>query len=137
LAPRRQERPTAPREKAEVVGSRGFKQSLMQVVLYFYSMNLLDLYADDIKALCLKYKVKKLSAFGSLVKGNFNEESDIDLIVDFEPLSNREYKENYFNLLFALEDKFCRPVDLLEESQLKNPYFKQNVESHQKLIYAS
>jgi hypothetical protein len=99
-------------------------------------MTLSDLYADDIKALCRKYKVKKLSAFGSLVKGAFNEESDIDLIVDFEPLSNREYKENYFSLLFALEDKFGRSVDLLEESQLKNPYFKQNIESHQKLIYA-
>jgi predicted nucleotidyltransferase len=135
LAQRRQERLTALRGKAEVADSRGFKQSLMQVVLYFYSMNLLDLYADDIKALCLKYKVKKLSAFGSLVKGNFNEESDIDLIVDFESLSNKEYADNYFALKFALEDKFGRSVDLLEESELKNPYFKKDLDTHRQTVY--
>jgi predicted nucleotidyltransferase len=118
-----------------VADSRGSKWWLMQVVLYFYSMNLLDLYADDIKALCRKYKVKKLSAFGSLVKGNFNEESDIDLIVDFESLSNKEYADNYFALKFALEDKFGRSVDLLEESELKNPYFKKDLDTHRQTVY--
>lgn len=97
-------------------------------------MNLLDLYADEIKALCRQYRVKKLSAFGSIIKGGFHKDSDIDLIVDFEPLSDREYKNNYFNLQFALEDKFGYPVDLIEASPIRNPYFKQNTESHQKQI---
>lgn len=97
-------------------------------------MTLEELYSDDVKALCLRYKVKRLSVFGSLVKGGFREDSDIDLIVDFEPLSNREYKDNYFNFQFALEDKFQRPVDLIEAPQIRHPYFKRNVEAHQKLV---
>jgi predicted nucleotidyltransferase len=100
-------------------------------------MNLLDLYADDIETLCRKYKVKKLSAFGSLVKGNFKEGSDVDLIVDFEPLPYKEYADNYFALKFALEDRFGRPVDLLEEKEIKNPYFKQSIASHCKTLYAN
>lgn len=98
-------------------------------------MSLAELYSDEIKALCKLYKVKRLSAFGSIVKGGFTSESDIDLIVDFEQLSDREYKRNYFNLMFALEDKFRRSVDLIEESEIRNPYFKQNVEAHKTLIY--
>jgi len=98
-------------------------------------MSLADLYSDEIRALCRQYKVKRLSAFGSLVKGSFNENSDIDLIVDFEPLSDSEYKRNYFSLQFALEDKFSRSVDLIEETQIRNPFFKKNVEAHQTLIY--
>jgi predicted nucleotidyltransferase len=100
-------------------------------------MTLSELYSDEIKALCLKYKVKRLSAFGSIVKGGFNKESDIDLIVDFEPLSNEEYTDNYFYLKFALEDKFHRSIDLLEEKEIKNPHFKKNIDAHQQTIYAS
>lgn len=99
-------------------------------------MNLIDLYTDEIKTLCRQHKVKKLSAFGSLVKGNFTEASDIDLIVDFEPLSYREYANNYFALKFALEDKLARSIDLLEEKEITNPYFKKSIASDLKIIYA-
>lgn len=99
-------------------------------------MNLLELYADEIRELCRQYKVKKLSAFGSIIKGGFHQDSDIDLIVDFEPLSYSEYADNYFALKFALEDFFQRPVDLLEEQEIRNPYFKENINSHQQIVYA-
>jgi predicted nucleotidyltransferase len=78
---------------------------------------------------------KRLSAFGSIVKGGFTSESDIDLIVDFEPLSNKEYTDNYFNLKFAIEYKFNRSVDLLEETEISNPYFKRDIEAHRIIIY--
>ncbi len=105
--------------------------------LYFWGMTLAELYSDEIKALCQQYKVKRLYAFGSIVKGGFTSESDIDLIVDFEPLSNKEYADNYFHLKFAIEDKFNRSVDLLEEKEIKNPYFKKNIEGYKQTIYAS
>lgn len=98
-------------------------------------MHLLDLYSNEIKALCRQYKVKRLSAFGSIVKGGFNDESDIDLIVDFEPLPLSGYGKNYFALKFALEDYFNRPVDLLEEKEIKNPYFRKDISAYQQLVY--
>jgi predicted nucleotidyltransferase len=57
------------------------------------------------------------------------------LIVDFEPLAAPEYTKNLFNLQFDLEDKFNRSIDLLEAVQIRNPYFRQDVEAHQRLIY--
>lgn len=100
-------------------------------------MNLLEIYADEIRELCRKHKVKKLSAFGSIIKGGFRQDSDIDLIVDFEPLSYNEYADHYFALKFALEDKLGRSVDLLEGKEITNPFFKNNIASYQKTIYAA
>jgi uncharacterized protein len=99
-------------------------------------MNLIDQYAEEIKKLCFQHRVKKLYAFGSVVNGLFNRESDIDLIVDFKPIELNQYADNYFELKFALEDTLKRKIDLLEEKTISNPYFKKAVEGHRQLIYA-
>ena len=41
-------------------------------------------YKEDIDDLCRKHKVKSLYAFGSVVTGKFNPESDVDFIVDIK-----------------------------------------------------
>ena len=79
--------------------------------------------------------MKHLYAFGSVLTEQFTEESDVDLIVDFEMLTPQQYADNYFNFKFALEDSLRRSVDLLEEKAIKNPYFKQSIENRRLLIY--
>jgi predicted nucleotidyltransferase len=79
--------------------------------------------------------VKSLHAFGSVLNENFNEKSDIDLVVDFLPIDVLEYGDNYFELKFSLETILKRSIDLLEEKAIKNPYFKQSVISQMQLIY--
>ena len=61
--------------------------------------------------------------------------SDIDLIVDFDPIDVVNYADNYFDLKFSLQDILHRPIDLLEEKALKNPYFKQAINQNRKLVY--
>ena len=68
-----------------------------------------------IDTLCKNHKVKSLYAFGSVLTPKFNENSDIDLIVDFKQQDILEYASNYFNLKFALQAIFNREIDLLEE----------------------
>jgi uncharacterized protein len=99
-------------------------------------MTLLSQYASDINRLCARHKVRRLYVFGSLVNGNLKKDSDIDFIVDFEPLDVNQYADNYFDFKFALEDTFHRRIDLLEEKTIKNPYFKKVVENQRQLIYA-
>ena len=53
---------------------------------------------DSIRQLCIKYNVKSLFAFGSVTKENFRDESDIDLLVSFYPMSPEDYADNYFDL---------------------------------------
>ncbi len=83
-------------------------------------MNLLEKYSHAIENICAKHKVKRLYAFGSVLSRSFSERSDIDLMVDFDPIDLRHYADNYFSLKFALEETLHRPVDLLEEKAVKN-----------------
>jgi predicted nucleotidyltransferase len=98
-------------------------------------MNTLSVYKNEINALCANHKVKSLYAFGSVLTHNFNTNSDIDLIVDFKEIDVKDYADNYFDFKFSLQDIFNRPVDLLEEQAIKNPYFKEELNKKKVLVY--
>lgn len=98
-------------------------------------MNKLSPYKKEINELCANHKVRSLYAFGSVLTPNFNTDSDIDLIVDFKDIDVNDYADNYFDFKFSLQDIFKRPVDLLEQQAIKNPYFKQEVDQTKELVY--
>lgn len=98
-------------------------------------MNAISQNITLINSLCKSHKVEKLYAFGSVLTERFNEKSDVDLIVSFENVELLDYADNYFDLKFSLENIFNRPVDLVEEKAIKNPYFKKAVEQKRHLIY--
>ena len=98
-------------------------------------MNTLSAYKNEINALCANHKVRSLYAFGSVLTPNFNTNSDIDLIVDFKEIDVKDYADNYFDFKFSLQDIFNRPVDLLEEQAIKNPYFKEGLNKKKVLVY--
>jgi predicted nucleotidyltransferase len=98
-------------------------------------MNHITTYLKEINNLCQQHKVKKLYVFGSALNNSFNEKSDVDLIVDFNILAVEEYVDNYFDFKFSLQDILKRPIDLLEEKALKNPYLKKTVLKDRELIY--
>lgn len=87
-------------------------------------------------ALCCKYKVRKLYAFGSILTPRFNEQSDVDILVDFNSeIDHNNYADNYFDFYEALKALFERDVDLVDETSVKNPYFKEELEETKYLIY--
>ncbi len=96
----------------------------------------LDSYKNEINTLCLQNKVKSLYVFGSVLTERFSEKSDIDLVVDIDSSDPFDYSESYFNLKFALQDLFRRPIDLLENKAIKNPYIRRNIDSSKSLVYA-
>ncbi|MBA7589031.1 hypothetical protein ES708_31104 [subsurface metagenome] len=65
---------------------------------------ILDSHIERIKELCKNHKVRNLFVFGSATGVRFSEQSDIDLIVDFNTSDPLEYAENYFSLKFSLEE---------------------------------
>ncbi len=97
----------------------------------------LEPYIIDIKKLCQKNKVKHLYVFGSVMTDRFNDQSDIDLIVDIDSKDPLDYADNYFNLKFALEELLKRQVDLLEDRAIKNPFLRDNIDKSKTLLYAS
>lgn len=98
-------------------------------------MNFLNNYSLVIFQLCKNHKVKSLYAFGSVLTDKFNNESDVDLVVEFEKMAITDYAENYFNFKFSLQDILNRPVDLLEAQAIKNPYFKKMLDQQRQLVY--
>lgn len=104
-------------------------------MIYIWVMNMNQLFTPEIIKLCKTHKVKSLYAFGSVLTDNFDKESDIDLVVDFSNMDVEDYADNYFNFKFSLQDLLKRPIDLLEEKAIKNPYFRQSINQQRKIVY--
>jgi uncharacterized protein len=90
---------------------------------------------DSLKALCLRYNVKSLYAFGSVCTEKFNETSDIDLLISFNPMDYGDYADTYFKLAEEFEKVFNRPVDLVTDKSLGNPYFIESINRTKTPIY--
>jgi hypothetical protein len=78
------------------------------------------------RTLLQKYKVNRIGLFGSHSRDESNNESDIDLLVDFE----EKTFDNFIDLAFELEILFGRKVDLLTEKSISSyilPYIKNEV----------
>lgn len=91
-------------------------------------MDLNDLNIDHSRLadICQRFQVVKLEAFGSLTRGNAGPDSDLDILVTFEPDARLGLR--YVELQQELETLFGRPVDLLTRSaveQSPNKYFRR------------
>ena len=98
-------------------------------------MNFPGNYLPAIIALCKRHKVKKLFAFGSVLTNRFNEQSDIDLVVDFDKTNVDDYFSNFFDLKYALESLFESEVALREAQALHTLSIKENIDTTKMLIY--
>jgi len=73
-----------------------------------------------------RFAVRRIGLFGSFVRGEETRESDIDILVEFEDPTFR----NFMNLAFFLEDIFGRRVDLLTPEGISHrirPYVEKEV----------
>ena len=64
------------------------------------------------------YGVKKIGIFGSVATASNSEESDIDILIEFQ--KDKKAFDNYMELKFFLEELFHRKVDLVIEDALKS-----------------
>ena len=94
--------------------------------------------ADALRGLCRKHGVRRLDLFGSAAAGGFDpDDSDLDFLVEFDPIAPGSYADAYFGLLEGLEELFGRPVDLVVDSAIRNPYFRHAVEQTRSPLYAA
>lgn len=100
-------------------------------------LNLITHKIQEIQRLCVKYNIKTAYLFGSATSSDFNDNSDIDILISFKDLSIEQYTDNYFALHSELEKLFGRKVDLITERSLSNPYFIKSVQETKQLLYAA
>ncbi len=92
---------------------------------------------DKIIALCKKYKVAKLWVFGSILTPRFNDNSDIDFLVDFDEnnIELLDYADNYFNFIHEIVSVMGRKVDMVVNKSIKNRFFRTEVDETRRLIW--
>ena len=91
--------------------------------------------AADIQRLCETCSVLRLEVFGSATQGRFDpDRSDLDFLVCFRQGSTG--LDNYLCLAEGLERLLGRPVDLVIERSIRNPYFRKTVDGTRTLVYA-
>ena len=101
-------------------------------------IQLIDRHRDEVAALCRRAGARRQDAFGSVVRPDFDPQtSDLDFLVEFDDVPPAAYAQSYFSLKEGLEALFGRPVDLVTESSLVNPYFRERVSAERQTIYAS
>ncbi|MET4080673.1 putative nucleotidyltransferase [Pedobacter sp. UYP30] len=98
-------------------------------------MKISDKNINLIKKLCKKFRVRTFSAFGSVTREDYSEDSDIDFVVDFDVNDPFEYTDLYFQFKEHLENLLKRRIDLIEERGIKNHYFKKELNETKVLIY--
>lgn len=97
-------------------------------------INLLEL-QKEIDQICKDLSLRRLDLIGSATRGDFDERSDVDVLVSF---AGDEYLfDRYFELKQRLEKLFNRKVDVIEERAIKNPYFKNSIEKDRIKLYGA
>jgi len=89
---------------------------------------------------CKKYHVRSLYLVGSATdEDRFKAESDVDFLYRFrkEDIEEMQYADNFFDLMFYLQDLLNRKVDLVAEEKMKNPYFIESINRNKQLLYES
>jgi uncharacterized protein len=94
-------------------------------------MILLESIRQPIAQLCNELNVARLDIFGSAVTERFPKTSDI--VVAFGDHKRRF--DRYFLLKERMEELLGRPVDLVVDDAIRNPYFREAVEESRVNVY--
>ena len=88
---------------------------------------------QPIAQLCSELNVSRLDIFGSAVTDRFTRNSDVDILASFA--DQKRMFDRYFTLKERLEELLQRPVDLVIEDAIRNPYFREGVEESRVNVY--
>lgn len=91
----------------------------------------------QLKQIFKENKIERAYVFGSILnKAQFNDQSDIDILVQFqEDLEPLEQGNLWWSLYDKLKALFQREVDVLTEKSLQNPYLIKEIDNTKQLIY--
>jgi predicted nucleotidyltransferase len=83
-----------------------------------------------------KWRIVELSLFGSVVNGDFREDSDVDVMVAFE----KEARWSLWDVVDMQDELraiFGCDVDIVERDAVKNPFVRRSIMGTRKIVYAA
>lgn len=87
---------------------------------------------EEIAAFCERNHIRKLSLFGSVLRDDFSDESDVDVLVEFEPGKTPGWE--FVSMGNELSEILGRKVDFLTEGFLSR-HFRQKVLDLAQVVY--
>jgi len=91
---------------------------------------------EEIADFCRKWSVRELALFGSVVRDDFDPESDVDVLVKFTD-DARPSLWDFVDMEQELVRILGRPVDLVEQNTISNPFRRRSIEHDRTVIYAA
>jgi predicted nucleotidyltransferase len=91
---------------------------------------------DQVTDFCQRWRVTELALFGSILRDDFRPDSDVDILVTFEPGAPWSLWD-LSAMRQELQEIFSREIDLVEKKGLRNPFRRHAILSTQHLIYAA
>jgi len=96
----------------------------------------LEIPDEVIESFCRKWKIKELALFGSVLRGDFKPDSDVDVLATFAP----DAKWSVFDharMREELSSLLGREADVVETTGLRNPFRRREILATRKVIYAA
>lgn len=96
----------------------------------------IDIPMSEIETFCRRWKIRELALFGSVLRDDFRPDSDVDVLVSFEP----DAEWDLFHLVEMRDELmtlFGRDVDLVEKDGLRNPFRRRTILDTREVIYAA
>jgi predicted nucleotidyltransferase len=90
----------------------------------------------QIEDFCRRWKIKEFALFGSVLREDFHPDSDIDVLVSFEPDGGITF-DNRVEMLDELAEIFGRQVDLVEKDAIRNPFRRHDILTTKEVVYAA
>jgi predicted nucleotidyltransferase len=85
---------------------------------------------------CRQHQVLRIHLFGSALRDDFDPtRSDLDMLVEFQPIESGSLVQAYFGLERQLASITGKPVDLVMADAVRNPYVRRDIEASKQLIY--
>ena len=91
---------------------------------------------ERIEEFCRRWHVSELALFGSVLRDDFRPDSDVDVLVTFEPAAHVSLFR-FVEMQAELAAILGRAVDLVEKPALRNPFVRRHVLDHNRVIYAA
>ena len=91
---------------------------------------------QEINVFCRRWHILELALFGSVLREDFVQESDVDVLVTFLPAATISLFD-IAQMQIELQSIFNRPVDILEKDGLRNPYRKREILKTAQVVYAA
>lgn len=96
----------------------------------------IELSPDELNGFCLRWKVKELSLFGSVLREDFGPASDVDVLISFAEDAPWSLWD-----MTAMQDElsslFGRHVDLVEREGLRNPFRRRRILDTRRILYVA